>query len=130
MAVNLGRRCEFGQDCDNNDVFRLSECIKDTSSHLRMYQSNCKLLNGVILPEACLIMNRNGVFSPVQFSKYICRFHRDSLGLYWKRPSRVCAHPLHGDSKSKPDRGITYLQSREIWLKLSKKVPVGSGKLK
>jgi hypothetical protein len=31
---------------------------------------------------------------------------------------RTCAHPLHGDSKAKSDRGINAVMSREIWLRL------------
>ena len=31
---------------------------------------------------------------------------------------RTCAHPLHGDSKAKPDRDIYAVMSREIWLRL------------
>ena len=41
---------------------------------------------------------------------------------------QTCAHPLHGSSKAKPDRGVTKevsMQIREIWERF---VSVGSGK--
>ena len=40
---------------------------------------------------------------------------------------RTCAHPLHGDSKAKPDRGINAVMSREIWLRLQFVVAIGEG---
>ena len=40
---------------------------------------------------------------------------------------RTCAHPLHGDSRAKPDRGINAVMSREIWLRLQFVVAIGEG---
>ena len=51
-------------------------------------------------------------------NRHICEQHRDELGIYWTRKKRTCAHPLHGDSKAKPDRGIDAVMSRVIWLRL------------
>jgi hypothetical protein len=42
---------------------------------------------------------------------------RDELDIYWTRKKQTCAHPLHGDSKAKPDRCINAVMSREIWLR-------------
>ena len=124
--------CEFGANCKITETLRLENCRKDSSSHLTSHQSSCKSFGPVTVPESCLILNRFGIFGLQNslFSKFICPYHRDVLGLYWKRPSRLCHHPFHKESKAKPDRGLNYyyVQSHEIWLKLSKQVPVGSGK--
>jgi hypothetical protein len=42
---------------------------------------------------------------------------------------RTCAHPLHGDSKAKPDRGINAVMSRELWLRSQLVVVIGEGNL-
>ena len=112
--------CEFGANCKITETFRLENCRKDSSSHLTSHQSSCKSFEPVTVPESCLILNRFGIFGLQNslFSKFICPYHRNVLGLYWKRPSRLCHHPFHKESKAKPDRGLNYVQSHEIWLKL------------
>ena len=42
------------------------------------------------------------------------------------RPARKCSHPLHGNSKAKPDRGISAATSKEDYWDLL--IPIGSGK--
>ena len=62
--------------------------------------------------------NNNNINISTSVNRHICEQHRDELGIYWTRKKRTCAHPLHGDSKAKPDRGIDAVMSREIWLRL------------
>ena len=58
----------------------------------------------------------------------ICPRHRAEVGTFW-RPSRKCAHPLHGNRKGKPERGANLEMSKEIMEKWSVLVPVGAGKV-
>ena len=58
----------------------------------------------------------------------ICRGHRDTLGIYWKKPSAKCSYPSH-NGKCKPDRAIDFNVSREIFYMFQVLVPVGSGKI-
>lgn len=122
--------CCFGTatDCDNNPIYCLKDCVKTTYNHLRYLNANSK---GIDLPESYLILCRAGVnvitAAHLGLERKICQFHRDFLGLYWKRSKRSCAHPFHGHSKSKPDRGITPVMSRELWLRLQLSVPIGEG---
>ena len=67
-------------------------------------------------------------------NRHICEQHRDELGIYWTRKKRTCVHPLHGDSKAKPDGGINAVMSREIWLRLQLvdvvAIAIGEGNLR
>jgi hypothetical protein len=65
------------------------------------------------------------VITSQHLNRHICEQHRDELGIYWTRKKRTCAHPFHGDSKAKPDRGINAVMSREIWLRLQLVVAIG-----
>ena len=121
------RKCDFGEGCCLDQVFYLRECVKPTYNHLRYLNSNSR---GVEVPESYIILNRSGtnVISTSLLSKTICKGHRDTLGVYWKRSKRSCAHPFHGDGTTKPDRGITPVMSRELWLRMQLVIPVGEGK--
>ena len=109
----------------------LSSCSKDIRSHKRFLQ-----FSGVET-EIELILARSGIFvKPVNFSEMtVCPLHRSSLGIGWRRGSRLCSVPrdVSGhkkESKEVPatERGITLKHSIQI-LELTKNlVPVGSGK--
>lgn len=126
MTAMSSGACDFGTNCDINTIYHIKDCVKPTFSHLRYLNANCK---GIDLPESHLILSRAGINSVTisQFEKQICKKHRDTLGLYWKRSKRSCVHPFHGSSKTKPDRGITAVMSRELWLRLQLSVPIGEG---
>ena len=68
-----------------------------------------------------LILARSGIFvKPVNFSEMtVCPLHRSSLGIGWRRASRLCSVPqdVSGhkkESKEVPaaERGITLLHSK------------------
>jgi hypothetical protein len=69
----------------------------------------------------------NGYNKLESLNRHICEQHRDELGITTRKKKRTCAHPLHGDSKSKPDRGINAVMSREIWLRFQFVVAIGEG---
>ena len=46
----------------------------------------------------------------------ICPRYRVELGVFW-RLSRKCTHPLHGDRKGKPERGVNLEISKGIMAK-------------
>ena len=114
-----GRKCDFGPNCKNKALNTLTNCSKLTINHLRYLKSNSIELE---IAENYLILNRAGInvitITSQHLNRHICEQHRDELGIYWTRKKRTCAHPLHGDSKAKPDRGIDAVMSREIWLRL------------
>lgn len=126
--------CCFGTatDCNNNVIYNLKDCVKTTYHHLRYLNANSK---GIDLPESYLILCRAGVNvitaahlqTKIFASELAAKFLRDFLGVYWKRSKRSCTHPFHGNSKLKPDRGITPVMSRELWLRLQLSVPIGEG---
>ena len=109
----------------------LSSCSKDIRSHKRFLQ-----FSGVET-EIELILARSRIFEkPANFSEMtVCPLHRSSLGIGWRRASRLCSVPqdVSGhkkESKEVPaaERGITLQDSTQI-LELTKNlVPVGSGK--
>ena len=109
--------------------FFLNECTKDTTAHLRFLKCSS---SEAYIPESLLILNRAGVhigLVPVDRS-LICAKHRHELGIQWKRSKRKCCHPLHIDQFSGTvARGLTYLQSQELWINLNAHVPIGSGKM-
>ena len=120
----MKKNCDFGQNCKNKALNTLTNCSKLTINHLRYLKSNSKELE---IPENYLILNRAGinVITSQHLNRHICEQHRDELGIYWTRKKRTCAHPFHGDSKAKPDRGINAVMSREIWLRLQLVVAIG-----
>ncbi|XP_061167960.1 uncharacterized protein LOC133176917 [Saccostrea echinata] len=120
-------RCSFGDNCDENTLVLLKECKKDTTSHARYLKCSTEDIH---IPESVLILNRAGVMGLglSNLYKHVCLKHRNILGLHWKRNKRTYCHPLHDKSKSSTiARGVTVVQSREIWLKLNVVLPIGSG---
>ena len=89
----------------------LSSCSKDIRSHKR-----CLQFTGVET-EIELILSRCGIFEkPASFLEMtICPSHRSSLGIGWRRSSRLCSVPQvissHGKESNKQvpsaERGIT-----------------------
>ena len=111
-------------------VIPLSLCDKDIKSHMKSLQ-----FSGVST-EADLILARCGIFERTEsFSKMtICPFHRSSLGIGWRRTSKLCCVPRTASSHSKEtdkapqaERGINLVNSMKL-LELTKElIPVGSG---
>ena len=103
--------CFFGIDCEKLSLMKVRDCLKTTSNHLRYLKASCK---GFDLPKSHLILNRAGfhLFTQAFLNKHICPRHREDHGIDW-RCRRRCFHPLHGDSKAKPDRGVTAVMSCE-----------------
>jgi hypothetical protein len=120
-------KCCFGKNCKELGSYFLQNCTKDTSAHLRFFKCSSESA----IPESLLILNRAGVHelqSNLRNSR-LCAKHRQDLGIQWKRSRRKCCHPLHDKSFSGTvARGITMIQSREIWVNLHMHVPIGSGK--
>ena len=106
------------------EFFPLTSCQKDIKSHLRII----KVSQNSILTEKDLILARTGRFDEDGANMTICPRHRAELGIFW-RPSRKCAHPLHGDRKGKPERGVNLEMSKGIIAKWSALIPVGAGKV-
>ena len=115
----------------SNQTVSLSSCSNDISSHKRFLQ-----FSG-IETEIELILARSGIFvKPVNFSEMtICPWHRSSLGIGWRRASRLCSVPQDvsthkKNSKEVPaaERGITLQHSMQIFELTKNLVPVGSGK--
>lgn len=109
----------------------LSSCSKDIRSHKRFLQ-----FSGVET-EIELILARSGIFvKPVNFSEMtVCPLHRSSLGIGWRRASRLCSVPraVSGHEKESEkvpaaERGITLQHSIQIFELTRNLVPVGSGK--
>ena len=71
-------------------VIPLSFCDKDIKSHMKSLQ-----FSGVST-EADLILARCGIFERTEsFSKMtICPFHQSSLGIGWRRTSKLCSGDL------------------------------------
>ena len=105
------------------EFFPLTSCQKDIKSHLR----TVKVSQTSILTEKDLILARTGNFDEDGANMTICPRHRAKLGVFW-RPSRKCMHPLHGDRKGKPERGVNLEISKGIMAKWSALIPVGAGK--
>ena len=78
-------------------VIPLSLCDKDIKSHMKSLQ-----FSGVAT-EADLILARCGIFERTEsFSKMtIWPFHRSSLGIGWRRSSKLCRVPRTASSHSK-----------------------------
>ena len=109
----------------------LSSCSKDIRSHKGFLQ-----FSGVET-EIELILARSGVFvKPVNFSEMtVCPLHRSTLGIGWRRASRLCSVPqdVSGHKKESEkvpaaERGISLQHSIHIFELTKNLVPVGSGK--
>ena len=116
--------CSFATFSKVTEFFPLTSCQKDIKSHLRIV----KVSQNSILTEKDLILARTGRFDEDGANMTICPRHRAELGIFW-RPSRKCAHPLHGDRKGKPERGVNLEMSKGIIAKWSALIPVGAGKV-
>ena len=93
----------------------------------------CQQTNSQIT-ESSLILARVGLYhvyiDSTNFTHAkVCQLHLDTFGLYWKCHSSKCKHPLHGESKRKADRGISYAKAVEIYLYWKYTVLVGVGKI-
>ena len=109
----------------------LSSCGKDIRSHKRFLQFSGDET------EIELFLARSGIFvKPVNFSEMtVCPLHRSSLGIGWRRGSRICSVPqdISGDKKESKEvpaaeRGITLQHSIQTFQLTNYIVPVGSGK--
>ena len=83
-----------------------------------------------------LILARCGIFERTEsFSKMtICPFHRSSLGIGWRRTSKLCCVPRTAFSHSKEtdkapqaERGINLVNSMKLLGLTKELIPVGSG---
>ena len=104
-------------------------------SPLRQYL--CHHAAGIEQTEIELILVRSGIFvKPVNFSEMtVCPLHRSSLGIGWRRASRLCSVPQDvsghkNESKEVPaaERGITLQQSKQTFELTKNLVPVEPGK--
>ncbi|CAB4012091.1 Transposon Tf2-6 poly [Paramuricea clavata] len=100
-------------------------CKRDIQVHLR----RLNLCRQAVASEGDLILLRSGIFGSNGEGLTVCPRHRENLGLSWL-PKRGCAHPLHGSSKAKPERGVTKKMSMEINDIWERFVSVGSGHAK
>jgi hypothetical protein len=98
-------------------------CKRDIQVHLQ----RLNLFRQAVASEGDLILLRSGIFGSNGEGLTVYPRHRENLGLSW-RPKRGCAHPLHGFSKAKPERGVTKKMSMEINDIWERFVSVGSGK--
>ena len=114
-------------------VIPLSLCDKDIKSHMKSLQ-----FSGVST-EADLILARQarcGIFERAEsFSKMtICPFHRSSLGIGWRRTTKLCCVPRTASSHSKEtdkaphaERGINLVNSMRLLALTKELILVGSG---
>ena len=110
----------------------LSSRSKDIRSHKHFLQ-----FSGVVETETELILARSGIFvKPINFSEMtVCPLHRSSLGIGWRRASRlfsvpqdVSGHKKESKEVPRAERGITLQHSKHIFELTKNLVPVGSGK--
>jgi hypothetical protein len=127
VKCSVGQRLET--DCglcsrypSMKECMPILACKRDIQVHLR----RLNLSRQAVASEGDLILLRSGIFGSNGEGLTVCPRHRENLGLSW-RPKRGCAHPLHGSSKAKPERGVTKKMSREI-NDNERFVSVGSGK--
>lgn len=127
----LGGACGPSQHytSPNNNFYRISECTKDTSIHLRRLNST---ENSCVddFPEGLLILYRSGMFSVDIASTYlrICPKHRDIYGIYWHNNRTKCQFQDHPtSSKAKADRGSSPMLCKQIWMCTRQVIPVGAG---
>ena len=108
----------------------IASCNKDISNHMRF------LKIGKTVHVACeqdLIFARAGIYAvPPDISNYnICKCHRDSLGLGWRRTSKYCQVPMSvaaHKSKRTGDRGIGLSHSKKVFELSGQIMPLGAGK--
>ena len=109
----------------------LSSCSKDIRSHKRF-----SLFSGVET-QIELILARSGIFvKPVNFSEMtVFPLHRSSLGIGWRRASRLCSvsrdvsgHKKESEKVPAAERGISLQHSIHIFELTKNLVPVGSRK--
>ena len=126
-------KCSVGQrhetDCglcsrypSMKECIPIAACKRDIQVHLQ----HLHLSKRAVASEGDLILLRSGIFHGNGEGLTVCPRHREILGLSW-RPKRQCAHPLHGSSTAKPDRGVSKevsMQINDIWKTF---VSVGSG---
>ena len=88
-----------------------------------------KVLQTRIRTEKDLIFACTGQFNEDGTNMTVYSRHRveHAHGMFW-RPSRNCVHPLHGNRKGKPERGVIMEMGKEILSKYNTFVPVGAGK--
>ena len=105
----------------------LSTCQNDIFYHLRAL----KVSPAGIKAEWHLILLRAGLFDENVNAELmtVCPRHRELFGIRWNssKPVKKCSHPLHGNSRGKPDRGISLEFSIAISRHWDVLVPVGSG---
>jgi len=115
----------------NTQIVLLLSCSKDIKSHKTFFEFS------VVETEIGLILARSGIFvKPVNFSEVtVCSFYRSSLGIGWRRASRLCSVPqdVSGHKKESQkvlaaERGITLQHSIHIFELTKNLLPVGSGK--
>jgi len=62
----------------------------------------------------------------------ICPQHRDAYGIRWRLRRRLCCCPvwwrLHGEKNKRGEKGITLVQSRQLYILTNHLVPIGSRK--
>ncbi len=128
LKCSVGRR--HGTPCGLSaryptikEYVALNSCNRDVSVHLR----NLNMFRSNKMSESHLILLRIGIFSDEISDMTVCPKHRDCLGLSW-RPSRICAHPQHGQNKGRCDRGVSREMSLEIKETWDVLVPIGSSK--
>ena len=108
----------------------LYSCATDIKNHLQFFQF------AGVETEVDLIFGRCGIFEkPALFSQMtICPYHRSSLGIGWRRSSKLCCVPenVSGHSEKGPpkaERGLSLSRSRKIYEVTNVLLPVGSGKV-
>lgn len=101
----------------------LYSCATKAKNHLQFFQF------ARVETEVDLIFARCGIFKkPPLFSQMtICPHHRSSLGIGWRRSSKLCCvlENVSGHSS----RGLSLSQSRTIHEVTNVLLPVGSGKV-
>lgn len=133
MSAESELSCSFANICHSGcgtstkstketNFIPISSCTRNVKPHL------CRLnvSQSSISSEKDLILARAGLFEEEGNSLTICPKHRDTLGLQWK-PTKKCNHPLHRDSKRKPDRGANLQTSKEVMAKWEVLLPIGAG---
>ncbi|XP_062614656.1 uncharacterized protein LOC134276418 [Saccostrea cucullata] len=106
----------------SGDLVNLIQCVKSTGAHLRYLKTKGDV------SEIDLILNRGGLYDVSDYSKQlilVCKEHRDSLGLYWRKKTK-CDYPLHSGVGNVADRAVNKNCSSEIFYMFNCLVPIGS----
>ena len=124
FAIHCGNDCGLSSRWPGRtQLMPMSLCTVSTRQHLRELK-----VPATSVTEKQLILARIGLFSEDAGQDFtICPKHRAHLGVRF-RPSTKCGHPLHGNRRRKPDRGINFKMAREIKENWNVVVPLGSGK--